>query len=103
DRAAPLRAGRPASPQAIGKLVVADDGISVVVRLACAAESFEYCIGRDRAIQDFARGVELVAFFRVDRHSRIDDLEDMIRPDREAIIRWITERGGALRALKTEA
>src|SRR5262249_51224264 len=64
---------------AIGKLIVADDGVAVIIGFACAPEILEHGVCRYRAVESFA-------LFREDRHSRVDDLENMVRPDCEAVV-----------------
>src|SRR5262249_47429331 len=88
---------------AICKLVVPNNGVSIVVGFACAAEPFEHRIGWDRTIQDLASCVEFRAFFGEDRYSRIHDLHYVIGPDAQTVIRWVAQRGGTLRALKPDA
>jgi hypothetical protein len=67
-------------------LIVANHGVTVIRILTRAAEAFEYGVGRDWTIKDFARGSEPLSFLGENRHSRIDDLEDVIFSDGERVI-----------------
>lgn len=88
---------------AIGELVIANDGVSVIRRLARAPETSEDGIGGDGTVQNLASRFELFAFLRKDRHPRIDDLEDVIQADGEAVIGRVSQDSSALRAFEPNA
>src|SRR4029434_9866284 len=87
---------------AIGELIVANDGITIVGGLASAAESFEDRIRSHRAIDNLAGRLELFALLRKDGDARVDDLKDMVATC-ETIIRRVTQNRRALRTFETRA
>jgi hypothetical protein len=76
---------------AIGELVVAHHGVTVVAGLAPAAESLEHVARLARTIEHEPGRVELLALLREDRHARVDDLHDVIGSDRQRVVRWVPE------------
>ena len=76
----------------IRDLIVADHGVAVVARLARPAESPEHVVGRHRPVERAAGRVESVAFLGEDRHPGVHDLHDVIRSDREAVVRRIAQQ-----------
>ena len=87
---------------AIGQLVVADDGVAVV-DLPGVSEALEKIVGRNGAVEHLSGRIEARALLGEDRHSRVDDLDDMVRPDRQGVIGRIAEHRLALRSLEALA
>ena len=71
---------------AIGKLIIANYSVAVVRVFAGAAKAFEDCVGSNWAVENFASHLELLTFPGVNRHSRVDDLKDVIWADGEAVV-----------------
>ena len=67
---------------AIGELVIPHHGVAVGPRLARTAEAAEDIVRRDR-LKGATRLTDAAAPLRADRHSRVDDLHDVVGPDRE--------------------
>jgi hypothetical protein len=74
-------------------LIESNDGVAVVVRFARAAKSTEDRIGGRRAVNRPAHPVE-------DRDARIDGLHDVVRADRQTVIRRVAYRSGPVRTFK---
>src|SRR5206468_10488954 len=70
---------------AIGELIVAHDGVPIVVRLAGAAEALEQHIRRNGAVDDPAVLAE-------NRHARVHNLEHVISAHGERVVGWIARR-----------
>ena len=88
---------------AIGQLVVADDGVTVVARLAWAGESLEDVVRGHRSIKHPAGGVEHRTLLREGRHARIHGLHDVIGPHGKAVVGGIAAASRALRAGEAHA
>ncbi len=99
---------RPAAEQghhnqpAIGELVVTHDGISVVARVALAAESVEHRVGGHGAIEDAAGRVVFGALLREDGQPAVHDLNNMVWPDRQTVVRGVSTRRWALGAVEPD-
>src|SRR6185437_9424826 len=83
---------------AICELIVAYDSIAVVVRLARTAKSLEDVVRLDRPVQHLARRVEQCALLGIDRHPRIDELNDVIAPNSETVVGGTAHHGISLRS-----
>src|SRR5436309_5265836 len=81
---------------AIGQLIVAHDGITVVVRFARAAEALEQGVRRDGTVDDFA-------VLPKDRHAGIDDLEDVVASHGERVVGGVACLPAAVRTLEPNA
>jgi len=80
---------------AIRQLIVADYGVAIVVRFARAAEALEQDVRRDRAVDDLAVLPE-------DRHSCVDDLEDVVPSHGKRVVGGVTYFPVTVRALETD-
>ncbi len=61
-------------------------------------------IASHHAVQDLAGRIEQVTFLREDRHAAVDDLHDVIGPDREGVVRRVPESApGTLRSGESRA
>src|SRR5215471_5743977 len=67
-----------------GKLVVADDAITVIASLTGSAETGPQCIGRAGAVQYFPALFIARTLLAIDRDTRINDLHNMVWTDCEA-------------------
>jgi hypothetical protein len=76
----------------IGKLVISHDRIAIVPGFTRSAESPEHGVVRNRAVQHSAGRVVPLALLREDRETRVHGLHDVIRADREAVIRRVAAR-----------
>ncbi|MGC1783489.1 MAG: hypothetical protein WA708_13285 [Acidobacteriaceae bacterium] len=85
------------------QLIVTDHRIPADLFFALPPKTGEECVGHNRAKQNLASCREALASLGVDHHSRIHNLNDVIRPDREAVVRWIAAFHCALRTGKVKA
>src|SRR5580765_1427237 len=83
-----------------GKLVEADDAITVIASLTGSAETGPQRIGCAGAVQYFPALFIARTLLGIDRDSRIHDLHNVVRTDREAIVGRIAERRCSIRAFK---
>src|SRR5258707_5300617 len=88
---------------AIGKLVITNDGVTIVSRLARATEALENRVSRDWPVQNFAGLSVLLPLPCEDRHPRIDDLKDVVRSNRETVVRRIAHCRSAVWAFEPHA
>src|SRR5262244_1393101 len=104
-----IRSFRPASKDrhhnkpAVCELIVPHHRIAVISRLTCAAEPFEKRVRWSGAIQHLAGRFVTFALLGKDSHPRVDDLEYVIFPDRNAVVRWIAQVGSSLRTFEPYA
>jgi hypothetical protein len=81
---------------AVGQLIVAHDGIAVVVRFTGAAEALEQRVGGDGAVDD-------LAILPEDRHAGVDDLDDVVAADGKGVVGGVAHFPAALRSLQPDA
>jgi hypothetical protein len=87
----------------IGELVVTNDRVSVVGGLTRAAEALENRVGRNRTVQDSAGYAKTLALLCVDCYPGVDRLHDVVGPDCEAVVGWVSQCGSALGAFESDA
>jgi hypothetical protein len=75
------------------QLIVTNYGIAVIARFALSTESGKDRISNDRPVQDLPGRAEALAPLGKDRDPGIYDLENVIRADRETVVRRITHIG----------
>ncbi len=80
---------------AVGQLIVADDGVAVVVRFTGTAEALEQRVGRDGAVDD-------LAILPEDRHAGVDDLEDVVTSHGQRVVGRVTRFPAAVRPLQAD-
>ena len=79
----------------LGQLVVADHGIAVGAAAADLTVAGEQRVSTHGPEERASGRVELRALLREDGELRVDDLEDVVRPHGEAVVRRIAWRRGA--------
>src|SRR5690349_2115586 len=85
------------------ELVIANNGVTVVLRFTRTTEALKDRIRDDRPVEDLPRlGIFLTSLGKY-RHAGVHDLNDVVRPNCKRIVRWISKVSRALRSRKPDA